>query len=435
MRTRSKALPPETQGYSIRGVQTWKNGPGPYTFINSAGQMQQELFHTMTDRKTPGYFRAKREGKIIPVSPMSSRKVECLLNPGSLNAEWYYHNNGSWSRQTVDLSGVILWKEPLDWLSARVPFAPSFSEDKALLQSALAKAQTDAWDTATFLAELGKTVQSFTTLHGRVMRLYSDFQRKLFQKKHWNPETAASLWLEMRYTWRPLLYDIKSINRAITRLENGLPEPLCRGWAADEVSASPQRSPEFKGGANFVNGTISSTLSLKGQAGGYEDGRLKVSGTASVVSHDFKRATVGVQVTTRVATMFDPAVTAWELVPYSFILDWVITVGDLIAAFSPFATGHFRYATYSVERTTELRFDCTVTPITADPSTWVLQKGSPFHSQYLVVVKDYQRVEASVTPTLGFQLNFDWAKILDLVALAIGLRSRFFNPRLSQRRG
>lgn len=386
----------------------------------------------MTDRKTPGYFRAKREGGIIPVSPMTSRRSECLFNPGSIDATWYYHNSGFWSRRRLQAHGVAIWSEPLSWLQARLPARPVFSEDEALLQSALARAQTDAWDTATFLAELGKTVQSFTTLHGRIMRLYSDFQRKLFQKKHWNPETAASLWLEMRYAWRPLLYDIQDINKAIMRLQEGLQEPLCRGWATDEVSAGPQLSPTYRTGLNFWDGRLTTGLVPIGGSAGISDGGLQVSGVASVTTTDLKRATVGVQVTTRVATMFDPFVTAWELVPYSFILDWVISVGDLIAAFSPSATGHFRYATYSVERTTELRFDCTVTPVTLSPQTWVLESGSPFHSQYTMVVKDYQRMEASVTPTLALQLNFDWAKLLDLVALAVGVRSRFFNPSLGR---
>lgn len=432
MRTRSKVPSPETQGFAGQMTQTWHDRSNPYMLWQTSGLSVQELSQTMTDRKTPGYFRAQREGKIIPVSPMTSRKVECLFNPGSIDATWYYHNRGYWSRRRLQASGVALWSEPLKWLQARVPAPSAFSRDDALLQSALARAQTDAWDTATFLAELGKTVQSFTTLHGRVMRLYSDYQRKLFQKKHWNPETAASLWLEMRYAWRPLLYDIEDINRAVVRLQKGLEEPLCRGWATDEVSASPQRSPTFQTGMNFWNGTLTANLTPTGGSSGLSDGGLMVSGVASAITTDLKRATVGVQVTTRVVTMFDPFVTAWELVPYSFILDWVISTGDLIAAFSPFATGHFRYATYSVERTTELRFDCTVTPVTVSPQTWVLQSGSPFHSQYSVIVKDYQRMEASVTPTLALQLNFDWAKILDLVALAIGVRSRFFNPGLGR---
>lgn len=45
----------------------------------------------------------------------------------------------------------------------------------------------------------------------------------------------------------------------------------------------------------------------------------------------------------------DPIVSAWELIPFSFVIDWFINIGDWVNSISPFAGGTFKGACVSIK--------------------------------------------------------------------------------------
>lgn len=112
--------------------------------------------------------------------------------------------------------------------------------------------------------------------------------------------------------------------------------------------------------------------------------------------------------------MTDLAVTAWELVPYSFVLDWFITIGDMLTAFSPFATGSLKYATLATKTVTTYRSVNAMQPIPGYSIT-SLKSSVPCIQQK--VDTTYNRVLANPVPTLAFDVQLNKSKILDLVAL------------------
>lgn len=119
--------------------------------------------------------------------------------------------------------------------------------------------------------------------------------------------------------------------------------------------------------------------------------------------------------------MFDPAVTAWEVVPFSFIADWFINIGDAIAAFSPFATGTFKYATFSTTVEDIVTHSGYVSSRPGGRA--IVEFSNP--STLTITETTYTRTLHTVTPNLSFKVNLNAAKIVDLVALAWALRGNF----------
>lgn len=166
-------------------------------------------------------------------------------------------------------------------------------------------AAANAWgigfDGLTFLAELRSTLDMF---HRRLLTPFLKWvldNRARAEREGWeNP------WLEWRYGWRTLYYDIRDFTKAMNRTQKSFER--VRGSATGSAPSSttvtllPAPSSVFDG--NLVM-TVEKTIHCK----------------ASYIADAY------------VPRMhFDPIVTAWELIPYSFVVDWFINIGDYIKA-------------------------------------------------------------------------------------------------------
>jgi hypothetical protein len=108
----------------------------------------------------------------------------------------------------------------------------------------------------------------------------------------------------------------------------------------------------------------------------------------------------------------DPFVTTWELVPYSFVLDWFINIGDILTGLSPMRKGRIAYSGCS----TETVCTRTYTPITRNPSLWNIQSstsGSSGSSTY----EAYSRWKQEPSFSLEFRVKLDALKVADIAAL------------------
>lgn len=362
----------------------------------------------MTDRKTPGYFVAVKRGGLIPVSPMSREKTEYILTPGGGSLVTDYDVGGVKQRLKMEVSGYF-WKS-----GSELPSLPELDvpDIKLSLQRALARAQTDAWDQLTFVAEFRKTLEMLVGVRSRADSLYGRFADILASKSKRTTNAVSyamlmsEVWLEMRYGWRPLYHDIIEINKAIKRMQSALEEPLCRAYDTEHTSG-PSSNYQLNGQPAIENWT--------GWIGGMS---CSARHTSSV---EYKiHSSVGVRVTTRTATMADPLVTAWEMVPWSFVLDWFVSVGDIISAFSPFATGRLEYSCVSVETVQSAKSS---NRMVAGPPFTVLEDDMTNCSLEMRRTT-YTRREESPTVTLGAQVNLDVFKIADLVALWLSKNSR-----------
>lgn len=414
MRTRSRSSPKGLPTATFKGDRT--QGGTKTVLVNASKECYWQNSETMQDQVNPGYFRAAREGKILPVAPMAQTSETFVPIYGTASSKQVVPISSTLSQvNEYQAEGIFLGTSDFKAPSKVVPM-PSVNR-AALLQSALARAQTDAWDVATFLAEFGKTIEGMTSFYSRWSAMFARVHASARARRGRFSSFAdafANAWLEARYSFRPLYYDMLSISEAVRRLSGGVEGRLARGWESEK--SSPSTASQLWSASSFL------VSSLQGRGlvavGSVASGSAYRTNIASTISKTVSaRATVGVSVTTRNITMVDPLVTAWELVPFSFVMDWFITTGDAIAAFSPFATGIFKYATFSL-------VEETVLTVTGTPAFSGNVTGSGTPGSISQITRSVTRSPTSVTPTLSIQVNLNAAKVTDLVALMWSLKLR-----------
>lgn len=132
-------------------------------------------------------------------------------------------------------------------------------------------------------------------------------------------KTIAGRWLELQYGWLPLLSDVEEGAKAMARIAN--PPRLKRyvGKISNKMVGDSSASP-----TNYTS-TCFSYASMKYIYEAVED-----------IS------------TPRHLGLLDPATIAWESIPYSFVIDWFIPIGDYLSTLNiaPNLKGRFLYVAY-----------------------------------------------------------------------------------------
>jgi hypothetical protein len=129
----------------------------------------------------------------------------------------------------------------------------------------------------------------------------------------------------------------------------------------------------------------------------------------------------------------DPLVTAWELIPFSFIVDWFVNVNDNLAAFSPFATGEFAYGSLTTNEiwTTVTDVYCEKYPLLPSDGNDSLIIGDR-HYQMVHVHRRKDRVASSPTLRFSVEVNLDPSKIVDLVSIFFLKRANLIRGLLTR---
>lgn len=115
----------------------------------------------------------------------------------------------------------------------------------------------------------------------------------------------GNLWLEYHLGWSPLIGDIYA---ALDVLQRGFPPFVVKGRAkyVQEETYSDARFDSYR----------------------LHTERVQLVGTIDVSDPNLWRANQ--------LGLINPAVVAWELVPFSFVLDWFIPVGDFLSQYTDF---------------------------------------------------------------------------------------------------
>lgn len=356
----------------------------------------------MTDQVSPGYFRSAREGLMLPVNPMT-QSARTLTFLGATNCGWKRPAsrfpspafNGSLAAMVVKQTPGMAW-------NTMPPLTPP--NQAQMLQAALAKARMSGWDVGTFAAEFSKTASlvrnAGSTFEKRSRTIYQAVKSRSRYRRMDLLRAFSEQWLEYRYGWRTLLYDMQDAHGALSEL-NG---KVCDRKRATEVEIAEKHLPP-------TSTNSSSFLTDSGSQGG--DGGYNILTQDSQVLR--ARAGVGLEgIIADTPFMVNPAVTAWELVPYSFVLDWFFNVGDAVGAWAPFLRGKVAYGFFSIE-TVNTRV-MTVTPIS---SRYATLTGDISPSSMVSTVTSKSRHPATPSFNLGFRLNLDKKKVTDIVALVL----------------
>lgn len=253
------------------------------------------------------------------------------------------------------------------------------------VQKAAARIYTQGHDTLTFLAELAKVRQMFANLVKRLLSLGPTKGDPSFYFKPWVKKKPGE-WLEARYGWRTLIYDLQDLQNAMENLK-----------------AERKRFSERSGTSYSFNEQTSYQTSQDayGRYKVYTKTDEVVVGVRGSVQADIEPANF----------QFAPILTAWELLPFSFVIDWLINIGQSLASIH-FLTMNSHYVAsggYNVR--VERRLERTI-HYAYDAGFSGHQKADGY------AVANYSlRIPTSVSSIPQIRVRIDAFKIADLMAI------------------
>lgn len=246
-----------------------------------------------------------------------------------------------WDGRVID--GVISHREHATQMipeSSTVSWAPS-SEFGSLDEVCMAdlfkrcrKARDTGLNAAVFIAELPATMKMFVSTARRitgalkaVKRGRLEVARQLLgvQKGGKPGSTAANNWLELQYGWKPLLSDIDSGARKLAKV---LHDPR-KSW---KVATFASRERKVDNALTMLVGDVNDFP--PGKQTVYETTTVR-AGVSFTISNEMLAHAASLGFT-------NPALVVWELVPLSFVVDWLIGVGDWLEDFTTFQGMQFQ---------------------------------------------------------------------------------------------
>lgn len=273
------------------------------------------------------YRELIRSGGNATTALSGSRTFSYVGTPGNLLATRTAKNPSfAWNNQKQVISGQLLWLSSAHLGGFTLDASVSASNRSLTnLYSNLSSVET-SFKGAVFTGELRETLRMIRhpalslrkgvgdylgTLHKRVPR---KAPRRLKRK------IVADTWLEYAYGWGPAINDLDSAIKAFYRSKWVHPVfEMVRGHGQESITAVGPDLSDSMGGFNlawFVGSTNKEIKSVK------HYGVYTSKGKGQRDSHSYGFS----------PTEFIP--TLWELLPYSFLVDYFTNVGDILSSWS-----------------------------------------------------------------------------------------------------
>lgn len=273
------------------------------------------------DKKNPNAYAMRRSRYTYSYGTLrsyyrNSPKIEFYSNESPLGGDFTSHSVVS------------------EWTHGRPLFSPRQADAyNAALSVLLNRLKAKDWNTVVFGAELGKSfamiTNSATKLYatikalkrGRLGDAYSALGiqpprragragRRRYPKPKSVRENAQSYWLELQMGWKPVLSDLDNAAKAIADYVVKTPPNLCKVTGRGGVEWV-QRTP-IAGGTQFYPGSTHDKHSGECQL---------------VLYYTFSDRTIASAKKFGLTTVLP---TIWELVPLSWVVDYVIGIGDFL---------------------------------------------------------------------------------------------------------
>lgn len=130
-------------------------------------------------------------------------------------------------------------------------------------------------------------------------------------------KSAANAWLAYIYGWKPLMEDIHGAYQVLVNLTPKAKLIHARRRISEDIATGEFRV--YSGGNNI-----------------YHKSNEK-SAVCTVSCHIVAQVNNGVTYDAGRLGLINPVAVAWELVPFSFLIDWCLPVGNVLTAFDAFA--------------------------------------------------------------------------------------------------
>jgi len=329
----------------------------------------------------PDFKSRKKAGELLPHTPFTQ-----FANSGGFT--------GTYTQKDLRPGGSHWWNEgPFPWFYGD-PF-PTIEKEldefidrnadmNYFVQAAAAKVYSSGWDAATFAAELKHLVRMFKGIAGRLVKLATQRDLKRSSKN------ISNAYLEGRYGWRTLIYDIQDFNNALTAFDTH------RTRYSEKVGTRIKDS-------NAVTWNATPNWDMHVFLTRYTEFELSCRG--SVVA-DIKPPQFG----------FNPITTAWEIKSLSFVVDWAINIGQSLEACSFLVLSSDSASSGGIHATAKQSLEVSSVSFTNGYTTGTATAGGTATRTVT------SRTPMSISAMPQVRLRLDAFKILDLLAL---LRQRF----------
>lgn len=307
----------------VLGYYCGKGPSGPEVCTNETvgASFYTGRYREMRDIPTPGYYRRLANGDDVS-NPCDFYISDVEARDGS----WSYYvsrSNGETGRGAYNGCGASFLPTALISLPDYV-LADESAMRQYLLTSAFAEANSSDFSGQTFAAEALKTARMLTSPLNSIKSLLESMLRKrkkLIQKGLSLADASASAWLEFRYGWRPLFMDCADLFKGLAQSDR-VPDVVLRARSRDTVTWFGSKTEEvFNNGFFRFTGTHELSYKSVCRAGI----RYKIVDPSY---GQFLDSTLGLG-------LEHVPETVWELVPFSFVADWFVNVGDWLKAVIP----------------------------------------------------------------------------------------------------
>lgn len=380
-RTKLKATEVFKTGQGSRATTTNINsGSWNWNVSEPKGRTTITSYDQIVDQLTPNFTAIVEAGQVKPVHPLTIRKdgstgyeifaTGTSRSPGATGG--YKFSHGAASKMGHNAS----------------PFSDKDRNDVAL--EALARFNGEAIDALTSTLEFHKTVSMVVGFRRSVLKNVMIALREWKRRKPskirslkdaW--DSFSNFWLEWRYGWRVLYYEYEAIVEYVENMDRG-------------VLVVPARA------SIEATTTTTTVIDLNHSA-------IKLVRERTTL-HVLRSGVVG-SIDKSVVSTFNPIRTGWELIPFSFVIDWFISVGTLIDAFIP-AKGRDVSLTWSSESFESIDL------YRAEPAGTTYNSTISVSSVGSLTAKSVTRtVGTRATPLPPFSYQLSPGQILDLATL------------------
>jgi hypothetical protein len=390
--------------------QTMSNWPSPM-YANLPTRWQ---FAAMWDTETPNYKEKIGRGEIVnnamykiqyDVSALLVKRGDThVYKPTSAQyAFWQIAGYDLWGTLPRTMAGIDAFLEDFD------------SEREIAVTKSWANVDAASIQALASLGELPETISWIASVMRRMISILRAIKAKTvlkngikyFRKKGRLTRDAAGYWMEIRYSVRPLLFEMEQAVEALQTVLNKGKRVTSRG--KHEVFDSGRHILHVQDYGEAFTSDLSYT---KWRHSVYRGGVIfevdpEINGVMALWGLD------------------QPLETIWELTTLSFMIDWFFNVGDTIASWT--SNPSLNPLTNWVTEVHNIIIQPTSvgepSPSTWESSIWIMQ--DPYSNLVVsdssaMVIK--RRTVCPPRPIIpNFNMNLNWAKLLDLAIVGRGL--------------
>jgi len=318
-RTRAKGLLEDSHwtitDYNPNG--TVASGPTAYSSIRKSNGE----FQTTTDVVIPNFVSRRASGEVF-MNPFSVSKTRRSTATSTLT----YGPLALWGSRVANGTLACEWSIPPNrpsWFNVRV----SDARTRTLLR-AHSKVASEEFLALVTVAEATKTARMlakpFAGARDLVNRIFAR-KSALVRKGLTLGAAATSAWLEYRFGWKPILYDIQGIKEAYVNNQVWHEKPVrlvARASDADIVWDLP--------------GSVTTALKTHGIYGVLSANYSHRAKVSSGVLYELRDDSLEQATARRMGLrLSDVPQSVWELVPFSFVVDRFVDIGVWLKAITP----------------------------------------------------------------------------------------------------